>query len=68
MNVKPTMTRRQRATRENAAHSQSDAFVEMCTAASGGLESRASFRRTNISGTNMAEGGRGRKRNRREVC
>ena len=52
--VNTAMTSVHSVTREKAAQSQSEAFVLMCSCASGGLEPSASFLRTSHSGTNMA--------------
>ena len=53
--VRPVMQRKQNATRENAAHNQSEPFVLMWSCASGGLMSTASLpsRGTRTEGTNM---------------
>lgn len=43
MKVKPVMTSRHNVTREKAAHSQSEAWVLMCSCAFGGLRSSAAL-------------------------
>ncbi len=58
MKVKPTMTSKHTVMSENAAHSQPEALVLMCSCAVGELDPRASLR-AKIWGMNMVDETRG---------